>query len=122
MRATRTEQSVAILILMESFLQSICREKQIQKKVVAILILLESFLQYEVVKYLDKTNFKSQSLFYWNPFCNIKMNETRVNGGRSQSLFYWNPFCNKVTNLNKVLFYKSQSLFYWNPFCNTYSC
>ncbi len=36
----------------------------------------------------------SQSLFYWNPFCNdITINWSNGESG-SQSLFYWNPFCN----------------------------
>ena len=86
---------------------------------------------------------KSQSLFYWNPFCNnIKENDIEI-FNESQSLFYWNPFCNDIDDMNKKLLsfsrnpyfigilsailvssnlvsctIRSQSLFYWNPFCN----
>ena len=38
---------------------------------------------------------KSQSLFYWNPFCNeLKSKKPKKPAKMSQSLFYWNPFCN----------------------------
>ena len=86
----------------------------------------------------------SQSLFYWNPFCNITEEIPLNKINESQSLFYWNPFCNlrlgqkpplsdeqvailillesflqllegsEVVEQEEV----SQSLFYWNPFCN----
>ena len=36
----------------------------------------------------------------------------------SQSLFYWNPFCNQTVKFEEVSADESQSLFYWNPFCN----
>ena len=36
----------------------------------------------------------SQSLFYWNPFCNIDIEKIQSLEDMSQSLFYWNPFCN----------------------------
>ena len=36
----------------------------------------------------------------------------------SQSLFYWNPFCNWIVLLHEPQLCESQSLFYWNPFCN----
>ena len=62
---------------------------------------------------------ESQSLFYWNPFCNITNKLMTIEFYRkSQSLFYWNPFCNKKTMERAYLSFKSQSLFYWNPFCN----
>ena len=38
---------------------------------------------------------KSQSLFYWNPFCNGTQTVPLGSGRVSQSLFYWNPFCNE---------------------------
>ena len=67
---------------------------------------------------------KSQSLFYWNPFCNKRAFRNKWLGlPMSQSLFYWNPFCNKEFELEDMIhFFKSQSLFYWNPFCNIREC
>ena len=43
---------------------------------------------------LEAPNKWSQSLFYWNPFCNLDKVNYRFNEFKSQSLFYWNPFCN----------------------------
>ena len=94
---------------------------------------------------INDIDIESQSLFYWNPFCNlivvlkclilkkyrnpyfigilsaiiIMMSSTRTMKYRSQSLFYWNPFCNNLKEFNIMkLDIGSQSLFYWNPFCN----
>ena len=86
---------------------------------------------------------RSQSLFYWNPFCNSTDSSTGLRvktcrnpyfigilsamghraflpvlGRVSQSLFYWNPFCNNILHIIKKNIAMSQSLFYWNPFCN----
>ena len=44
--------------------------KNIEIIEVAILILLESFLQYIPTSVLEDS-YMSQSLFYWNPFCNM---------------------------------------------------
>ena len=61
----------------------------------------------------------SQSLFYWNPFCNNIEPLDIYNLKESQSLFYWNPFCNKREKNSSIYHtWRSQSLFYWNPFCN----
>ena len=85
----------------------------------------------------------SQSLFYWNPFCNSSrisdinnlflcrnpyfigilsaiqsLNDIDELEFESQSLFYWNPFCNIIKMFETKRKHKSQSLFYWNPFCN----
>ena len=62
----------------------------------------------------------SQSLFYWNPFCNGNCTSCSYCKDKSQSLFYWNPFCNPIKKHSEVeMLMTSQSLFYWNPFCNT---
>ena len=45
----------------------------------------------------------SQSLFYWNPFCNSISGNIEEDREESQSLFYWNPFCNKEHNRLKKL-------------------
>ena len=42
---------------------------------VAILILLESFLQYKTLLKVLLNLKESQSLFYWNPFCNLNIND-----------------------------------------------
>ena len=85
---------------------------------VAILILLESFLQFQVLLIDGVLELKSQPLFYWNPFCNTTPLFLSEEVELSQSLFYWNPFCNFNIFLVFSGDYKSQSLFYWNPFCN----
>ena len=44
----------------------------------------------------------SQSLFYWNPFCNTLQHDIGFYTIESQSLFYWNPFCNIIEDINKL--------------------
>ena len=61
---------------------------------VATLILLESFLQYIEENTIALRTKESQSLFYWNPFCNNRYRRMLRYSMKSQSLFYWNPFCN----------------------------
>ena len=112
--------------------------------IVAILILLESFLQYEMneeffseiigrnpyfIGILSAIKLKgermkmrnwSQSLFYWNPFCNKNWDGSRRWGLGVAILILLESFLQyKKTLKIKELKIKSQSLFYWNPFCNT---
>ena len=68
--------------------------------IVAILILLESFLQYKATKLIENCWDESQSLFYWNPFCNTEEGVPLAVKNVSQSLFYWNPFCNPKGGLS----------------------
>ena len=97
-KKTATSAVVAILILLESFLQWHRRNLRWQIRLVTILILLESFLQYDKGIRRNNKFFKSQSLFYWNPFCNTTICSREWHLSKvSQSLFYWNPFCNKTT-------------------------
>ena len=98
---------------------NIPRTEEIEvEEVVAILILVESFLQCEIARRMENSEIASQSLFYWNPFCNNTLNNNVKQIEESQSLFYWNPFCNREKLSLSSSSWRSQSLFYWNPFCN----
>ena len=127
--------------ILSAIVQSVGSAGVIQ--IVAILILLESFLQLGTHSSTEEGLPSSQSLFYWNPFCNNFSVKSNYYLDMSQSLFYWNPFCNpkeyvintKIvgvailillesflqfdpSKINYLYDLKSQSLFYWNPFCN----
>ena len=66
-------------------------------KKVTILILLESFLQY--VTQRESLNIdKCRNPYFIGILSAIgKQRALRVRMGKSQSLFYWNPFCNICT-------------------------
>ena len=51
-------------------------------------------LQFEEWEFGRLNNYESQSLFQWNPFCNIAKAGRKAMKRKSQSLFQWNPFCN----------------------------
>ena len=88
---------------------------------VAILILLESFLQYLLPMVYCCHCSQSQSLFYWNPFCNKKILIFSKDQKRVAILILLESFLQLNQGLNINYFRKkSQSLFYWNPFCNTH--
>ena len=62
---------------------------------------------------------RSQSLFYWNPFCNSKKECIKT-----LKEAYRNPYFIGILSAMKKSLKEladenpSQSLFYWNPFCN----
>ena len=134
---------VAILILLESFLQYyiMINENSADKSrnpyFIGILsaipmVLKELVMEHSrnpyfigilsaiIFKSFSDINTKCRNPYFIGILSAILEDENKVFClGESQSLFYWNPFCNKL----KAKVYspptaRSQSLFYWNPFCN----
>ena len=74
-------------------------------------------MRYDVLKFKEG---KSRNPYFIGILSAIKQRESyTIERLQSQSLFYWNPFCNTECMLNIIEEEVSQSLFYWNPFCNT---
>ena len=65
----------------------ISHRTRIQRRV-AILILLESFLQFIKNNLYTDTLSKSQSLFYWNPFCNIDIGKLPKLNQKSRNPYF----------------------------------
>ena len=61
----------------------------------------------------------SQSLFYWNPFCNNEEPADKIAGEIRRNPYFIGILSAIELKANKPKKpAKSQSLFYWNPFCN----
>ena len=89
------DKEVAILILLESFLQYINIDNVDNDLKVAILILLESFLQFKTKKEFTNTVKCRNPYFIGILSAILRLFILNLIENESQSLFYWNPFCNQ---------------------------
>ena len=72
---------------------------------------------------INLSNGESQSLFYWNPFCNMGQGFKYCKGWKVAILILLESFLQY--NIEIDIWERreeSQSLFYWNPFCNLKRC